>query len=154
MTAAMHTISVMVLLGSGTTAGVLFAVAVSTVPALAAMTPDRFVYTHTLLGRNWDPTMPALVLTTTVLDATLAGLASGTPARSLIIIAAVCLAGVSVVSHLGNVPINRRIHRTDPDAIPPGWQDPRPLWQRWHMLRTALAMLALAANGLAVTLLF
>jgi uncharacterized membrane protein len=154
MTVVTHAISVMVLLGSGTTAGVLFAVAMSTVPALATMTPDRFVYTHTLLGRHWDPTMPAIVLTTTVLDATLAGLASGGSASSLFIVATVCLLGVSLISHLGNVPINRRIHQTDPNAIPPGWRDPRPLWRRWHLLRTTLAVLALAANGLAVTLLF
>ncbi len=83
----------------------------------------------------------------------LAVLAHGPAAQSLIIGAAVCLFGVSVVSHLCNVPINKRVHRTDPDAIPPGWQDPRPLWRRFHLLRTALAMVALAANSLAVTLL-
>ncbi len=149
----MHVLSVLVLLGSGTVAGVLFAVALSTVPALAAMTPDRFVYTHTLLGKNWDPTMPIIVLSSMALDVALAILAPGGAARSLIIGSAVCLAGVSVVSHLCNVPINKRVHRTDPDAIPPGWQDPRPLWRRWHFLRTALAMVALAANSLAVTLL-
>ncbi|MER5326824.1 DUF1772 domain-containing protein [Streptosporangium roseum] len=150
----MHVLSVLALLGSGTVAGVLFAVALSTVPALAAMSPDRYVYTHTLLGRNWDPTMPIIVLGTTLLDIVLAVQASAPTARSLIIGAAVCLAGVSVVSHLRNVPINKRVHRTDPDAIPPGWQDPRPLWRRWHLLRTALAMVALAANSIAVTLLF
>ncbi|GLW06760.1 hypothetical protein Misp01_18900 [Microtetraspora sp. NBRC 13810] len=150
---AAHVLSVLVLLGSGTVAGVLFAVAVSTVPALAAMPADRYVYTHTLLGRNWDPTMPIIVLATTLLDIALAVLVTGTAARSLIIVAAVCLAGVSVVSHLCNVPINKKVHRTDPDAIPAGWHDPRPLWRRWHLLRTTLAMVALAANGLAVTLL-
>ncbi|GAA3083893.1 hypothetical protein GCM10017600_44490 [Streptosporangium carneum] len=148
----MYVLSVLVLIGSGTVAGVLFAVALSTVPALAAMPPDRYVYTHTLLGRNWDPTMPIIVLGTTLLDVVLAVLTPGAVPRSLIIGAAVCLAGVSAVSHLRNVPINRRVHRTDPDAIPPGWQDPRPLWRRWHTLRTALAMAALALNGLAVTL--
>jgi len=148
-----HLLSVLVLLGSGTIAGVLFAVALSTVPALDAMTPDRYVYAHTLLGRNWDPTMPLIVLGSTALDVALAVLAPGRAAQSLIIGAAVCLFGVSVVSHLCNVPINKRVHRTDPDAIPAGWQDPRPLWRRWHFLRTALAMVALAANSLAVTLL-
>lgn len=149
----LHILSTLVLLGSGTVAGVLFAVAVSTVPALAVMPPDRFVYTHTLLGRNWDPTMPIVVLTSTVLDVVLAVLAPGATSRALIIFAAVCLFGVSIVSHLRNVPINKAVHRTDPDAIPAGWQDPRPLWRRWHLLRTTLAMLALAANALAITLL-
>lgn len=150
----MHLLSTLVLLGSGTVAGVLFAVAISTVPALAAMPPDRFVYAHTLLGRNWDPAMPIIVLSSMGLDIALAALAPATAARSLIISAAVCLAGVSVVSHLCNVPINRVVHETDPDAIPPGWYDPRPVWRRWHLLRTTLAMLALVANSLAVTLLF
>lgn len=147
-----HVLSVLVLLGSGTVAGVLFAVAMSTVPALAAMPPDRFVYAHTLLGRNWDPTMPLIVLSSTVLDIALAVLSHGVSARFLSIVAAVCLFGVSVVSHLRNVPINKQVHRTDPDAIPPGWQDPRPIWRRWHTLRTTLAMLALAANSVAITL--
>lgn len=154
MTTLLHVLSTLVLLGSGTVAGVLFAVAVSTVPAMAAMTPDRYVYTHTLLGRNWDPTMPIIVLSSTALDIALGVLSPETATRTLAIGAAACLVGVSVVSHLCNVPINKRVHQTDPDAIPPGWQDPRPLWRRWHLLRTVLAMLALAANSLAVTVLF
>ncbi|MBF8190916.1 DUF1772 domain-containing protein [Nonomuraea sp. K274] len=150
----LNVLAVLVLLGSGTVAGVLFAVAVSTVPALAAMPPDRYVYTHTLLGRNWDPTMPLIVLGTTLLDIVLAVWAPGALDRTLIICATVCLAGVSLVSHLRNVPINKRVHRTDPDAVPPGWEDPRPVWRRWHLLRTALAMVALAANSVALTLIF
>jgi uncharacterized membrane protein len=150
----LHILSVLVLLGSGTVAGVLFAVAISTVPALASMPPDRYVYTHTLLGRNWDPTMPIVVLTSTLLDIVLAIAAGGATARALIIFAAVCLFGVSIVSHLRNVPINKVVHRTDPDAIPTEWQDPRTLWRRWHLLRTSLAMLALLANAYAITLLF
>jgi uncharacterized membrane protein len=147
-----HVLSVLVLLGSGTTAGVLFAVAISTVPALAAMPPDRYVYTHTLLGKHWDPTMPIIVLSSTLLDIVLAVLVSGTAARTLFIVAAVLLFGVSVVSHLRNVPINKRVHRTDPDAMPDGWQDPRSLWRRWHTLRTVLAMVALATNSVAITM--
>ncbi|WP_433440005.1 DUF1772 domain-containing protein [Nonomuraea sp. CA-141351] len=148
----LNVLTVLVLLGSGTVAGVLFAVAVSTVPALAAMPPDRYVYTHTLLGRNWDPTMPLIVLGTTLLDIVLAVWAPGGVARALVICATVCLFGVSWVSHLRNVPINKRVHQTDPDAVPPGWEDPRPVWRRWHLLRTSFAMVALVANSLALTL--
>jgi uncharacterized membrane protein len=150
----MRVLSVAVLMGSGVTAGVLFAVAVSSVPALAAMPPDRYVYTHTLLGRNWDPTMPIIVGASAAVDIALAVLASGAPARALLVAAAVCLAGVSGVSHLGNVPLNRRVHATDPDAIPPGWEDPRPRWRRLHLARTALALAALAASSAAITILF
>jgi uncharacterized membrane protein len=147
-------LSTLVLVGSGITAGVLFAVAISMVPALAAMPPGRYVYTHTLLGRNWDPTMPLIVTGTALIDIALAVLTPAAGSRPLLIAAAVLLFGVSVVSHLCNVPINRVVHNTDPDAIPDGWPDPRPLWRRWHLLRTSLAIVALAVNGLAVTLVF
>ncbi|SDQ35708.1 DUF1772 domain-containing protein [Thermostaphylospora chromogena] len=139
------------LVGSGIVAGVLFAVALSVVPAMRAMPPDRYVYTHQLLGRNWDPTMPLLVLTTAGADT---GLAVTAPAeaRVLFVAAAGCLLGVSLVSHLCNVPINRRVRRQDPGAIPPDWVDPRPAWRRWHLLRTALAVIALVLNSVATTL--
>lgn len=145
-------LSVLVLVGSGTVAGVLFGVALSTVPALATMSPGRYVATHTLLGRNWDPTMPVVVLTSTLLSGWLAVVVPAGAARVLLVVAAVALLGVSVVSHFRNVPINRRVHRTDPEAVPADWADPRPVWRRWHLLRTALALVALASASIAVTL--
>lgn len=137
------------LLGSGVIAGVMFAVALSSVPALAAMPPDRYVYTHTLLGKNWDPTMPIIVLGTTLLDVGLAVTADDAGQRSLLIAASVCLLLVSIVSHFRNVPINRVVHQVDPTAIPADWRDPRPLWRRWHLTRTSLAIAALALNAAA-----
>jgi uncharacterized membrane protein len=144
-------LGVTALLGSGVTAGVLFAVALSVLPAMFAMPADRYVYAHQLIGRNWDPTMPIIVLGSTVLDIVLSVLVSG-PARTLFIAGAVLLLGVSVVSHFCNVPINRRVKTIDPQEIPPDWADPRPLWRRWHLLRTALAMLGLLVNGVAITM--
>ncbi|CAL9412942.1 DUF1772 domain-containing protein [Streptomyces albus] len=147
-------LGVAVLLGSGVTAGVLFAVALSVLPALFAMETATYVYAHKLLGRNWDPTMPVVVLTSTVLALVLAVLADTAPARVLFALAAVLLLGVSAVSHLCNVPINRRVKAVeDPTALPADWQDPRPVWRRWHLLRTALAILALCLNAAAVTVL-
>jgi uncharacterized membrane protein len=146
-------LAVAVLVGSGTVAGVLFAVALSMVPALMAMTPDRYIYAHKLLGRNWDPTMPALVLGSTAADIALAASAPDPTARALFALAAVLLFGVSIVSHLANVPINKRMRGVDENLIPADWTDPRPLWRRWHLLRTALALLALGLNAAAVTLL-
>jgi uncharacterized membrane protein len=141
-----------VLVGSGLVAGVLFAVALSTVPALMAMPPDRYIYTHKLLGRNWDPTMPIIVIGSTLLDVTLTVTADGR-SRWLFLLAAVLLIGVSVVSHLCNVPINKQMRQLEPDAMPADWNDPRPLWRSWHLLRTGLAIAALAVNSLAIMLL-
>ena len=49
-------LGVLAVLGSGVVAGVLFAVALSVLPALFAMPMDRYAYAHKLIGRNWDPT--------------------------------------------------------------------------------------------------
>jgi len=99
------------------------------------------------LGRNWDPTMPVLVLSTLVLDVALAALGS---VPVLFAGAAVLLAGVSIVSHFANVPINKVMRTLDPDHMPAEFDDPRPLWRRWHHLRTALALLALTVNAAAI----
>ncbi|CAM5418063.1 DUF1772 domain-containing protein [Streptomyces hirsutus] len=143
-------LGVAALIGSGLTAGVLFAVALSVLPALFAMETGTYVYAHRLLGRNWDPTMPVIVLSSTLADGVLAVAVTGT-ARPLFAAGAVLLLGVSGVSHLCNVPINRRVKAiTDPAALPPDWEDPRPLWRRYHYLRTALAVLALTVNAAAL----
>ncbi|MER7751175.1 DUF1772 domain-containing protein [Kitasatospora sp. NPDC097643] len=145
------TLGVLALLGSGLAAGVLFAVALSVLPALFAMPTSTYVYAHQLLGRNWDPTMPVIVLGSFGADVGLAFAGSGSE-RSLAAVGAVLLLGVSAVSHLANVPINRRVKAVDdPERLPADWSDPRPLWRRWHLLRTALAVVALAVNALAVS---
>ncbi|MFE3140637.1 DUF1772 domain-containing protein [Streptomyces scopuliridis] len=142
---------VAVLLGSGITAGTLFAVALSVLPALFAMEPATYVYAHQLLGRNWDPTMPVIVLGTTALDIWLAVRADGS-GRALFAAAAVLMLLVSAVSHLCNVPINRRVKAiSDPRTLPRDWRDPRPLWRRWHLLRTVFAVTSLAVTAVAVT---
>ncbi|MFF4739534.1 DUF1772 domain-containing protein [Streptomyces sp. NPDC001262] len=146
-----RTLAVLVVVSSGVVAGVLFAVALSVLPALSAMPADRYVYAHQLLGRNWDPTMPLVVLGSTVADLVLAVAAPGS-SRVPFTAGAVLLLAVSVVSHFCNVPINRRVKAVDPADIPHDWQDPRPLWRRWHLLRTVLAVLGAAANALALAL--
>ncbi|MET9912333.1 DUF1772 domain-containing protein [Streptomyces sp. NPDC006476] len=151
MTGLEGVLGVAALLGGGVTAGVLFAVALSVLPALFAMETGTYVYAHKLLGRNWDPTMPVIVLSSTLVNAVLAVVAGGA-ARPLFAVAAVLLLGVSGVSHLCNVPINRRVKAIDdPSVIPADWEDPRPLWRRWHLLRTTLAVVALAVTAAGVT---
>ncbi|MET0425262.1 MAG: DUF1772 domain-containing protein [Actinoplanes sp.] len=145
-----QSLGVLALVGSGLVAGVLFAVALSVLPGLFAMPPGRYVYAQRLIGRNWDPTMPIVVLTSVALDIGLA-VATGGSQRRLFALCAVLLVGVSVVSHFCNVPINRRVKSLDPDRMPADWQDPRPVWRRWHLLRTVLAVLALLGNAIALT---
>ncbi len=141
-----------VLVGSGIVAGVLFAVALSTLPALIAMPPGRYIYAHKLLGRNWDPTMPILVLGSMLIDVALVAVDPRSRVTApLYLTAAGLLVAVSVISHFANVPINKQMRVLDPDHLPADWTDPRPAWRRWHLLRTALAIGALAANAAAVS---
>jgi uncharacterized membrane protein len=147
----LEVLSVAVILGSGTVAGVLFAVALSVVPALKAMSPSRYVYAHKLLGRNWDPTMPLIVLSSLALDLVLVAVTPAATSKALFFVAAVLLCAVALVSHYRNVPINRQLRAIDPGRMPAAWRDPRPSWRRWHLLRTWLSVLALAANAAAVT---
>jgi uncharacterized membrane protein len=141
---------VMVLIGSGITAGVLFAVAVSVVPALRDLAPDRYIQAHQLLGRHWDPTMPIIVLGSTAVDGALAVLAPQPVTRLLFGLGAGLLFASSMVSHLLNVPLNRQVKKLDHAApLPADWSDPRPAWRRYHFVRTTLAALAFLANAAA-----
>ncbi|MEU5210199.1 DUF1772 domain-containing protein [Streptomyces sp. NPDC020742] len=143
-------LSIAVLVGCGVVAGVLFAVALSVVPAFLAMPPADYVRVHQLVGRHFDKVMPPLVLCSVAADIALAVPASG--ARGLYLTGALLLAGVSVVSQFGNVPINRRVKALTPTRLPADWQDLRPRWRTLHLLRTALALLAALANACAAVL--
>lgn len=143
---------ILAVFGTGITAGVLFCVALSIVPAFLALPAGRYVETHRLIGRNYDTVMPATVLTTTAACAGLAAVSPGAVARLLFAGCAVLMFGVSVVSHLGNVPINRTVRALDPSAVPSEWDDPRARWRRWNLLRTALAVAALIASASAVVI--
>ncbi|MER7394192.1 DUF1772 domain-containing protein [Streptomyces sp. NPDC000151] len=147
-----ETLSVLVLLGTGMVAGVLFAVAISVMPALIAMTPDRYVDTHKLLGKRYDRIMPFIVSGSVVVDAAFAVRAGETGPRVLFIAGALAMVGVAVVSQTRNVPINTRVKKTRPEDIGPGWDDPRAQWRDWHLLRTCFAVAGCALTAAAVVL--
>jgi uncharacterized membrane protein len=144
-------LSVLVLLGSGTTMGVFFAVAVSVAPAMFAMAPDRYVEAHQLLGKGYHPAMPVITSATLFAGVALAAVAPQPAARVLFGLGAVGVLGIQAVSHLGNVPINRSLAAFGEGTLDT-WPDPRPKWRFWHRIRTVLAVAAFVANSLAATL--
>ncbi|MFF3072524.1 anthrone oxygenase family protein [Kitasatospora sp. NPDC057904] len=146
-----HGLGLVALLGSGIVSGVFFAVAISVIPTAMALSVDRYVEIHKLLGRHYDPTMPIIVISAGLADFALGGTADRAWIRVLTVLAGVALAGVAVVSRACNVPINRQVKLVESGAVPEGWRDPRPLWRDWHHLRTALAMVAFVGNAVAVT---
>jgi len=144
------TLGVIVVLTSGTAAGVLFSVALSVVPAFLALAPDRYVEMHKLVGRRYDRVMPPTVAIAVAADVILAVASSGPAVRILFACAALLGGGVMAVSQFGNVPINRQVKSMAPGAVPPGWRDPRPRWRALNLTRTSFALLALTANACAL----
>lgn len=147
----LHLLSVLVMLASGVIAGVFFDVALAMLPAFMVMTPGRFIYTNNTIGKGYHPTMPIVCTTTVVVDLTLVFIAHGAH-RYLFLTATLLVAGTMVVSEFGNMRINRILLKIDPENVPSGWQDPRSRWRAFHLLRTALAVIAVAVNGTAVVL--
>jgi uncharacterized membrane protein len=145
----MDVLSVLVMIGSGIVAGVLFAVALSVMPALMAMTPTQYVYTHKLLGRRYDRIMPFIVSGCILADIALA-ISSANPAAALFALAATCMAGVALISQTQNVPINRRVKSTEPEDIGTSWEDPRFQWRNWHFVRTCFAIAGCMLTAVAV----
>ncbi|HEX9337036.1 MAG TPA: DUF1772 domain-containing protein [Pseudonocardiaceae bacterium] len=147
----LHVLSVLVMLASGVIAGVFFDVALAMLPAFMVMTPGRFIYTNNTIGKGYHPTMPIVCTTTVVADLSLVFISDGSH-RYLFLIATLLVAGTMVVSEFGNMRINRILLKIDPENVPPGWHDPRSRWRAYHLLRTALAVIAVAVNGTAVVL--
>lgn len=130
----------------------LFCVALSIVPTFLRLPADRYVEVHRLIGRNYDPTMPLTVLSSTAIDIVLAFAGHRPASQTLFAVAAGLLFGVSCVSHLANVPLNRAVRALPDGPVPADWADPRRRWRTWNLLRTGLAVSALAANAAAVVL--
>lgn len=145
-------LGVALLLGAGVAAGVLFSVALSVVPAFLALSADRYVETHKLIGRRFDHIMPPTVLACVALDVIFAARVATTPARPLFLLAALLSVGVAAVSQFGNVPINRQVKRLPAGSVPVDWNDPRRRWRAYHLARTALAVGGLVASASALLL--
>ncbi|WP_431888655.1 anthrone oxygenase family protein [Nocardiopsis alba] len=140
-------IALLLLVGNGLVTGVFFAVRVSVLPALATMPAGRYIETHRLLGKGYHPAMPAIVNATTLCAIGLAILTPDLVARLLLVGTVVALLVVQAVSHLGNVPLNRALTKIEPEHVPDDWDDPRPVWSRWHGLRTLAALVAMACSS-------
>src|SRR4051794_15832447 len=116
------------LFGSGLLAGVLFGVAVGVVPAFAAVSAERYIALHRVVGAGFDQVMPKIVFATTVFDV-IAGIRVGGRAGALLFTAAALQVGVALVSQLGNVPINKSVRSLPEEGVlPAGWSDPRARW--------------------------
>ena len=143
-------LTVIVLMTTGTVAGILSDSVLAGIPTYRSLSPSRYVWIHQLIDRHYEPTMPVLVFATIVLDATLALVTGSALCRALYLAALLALLGVAVVSQFAGVRLLRRsVRGVDPDDLPDNWRDPRPAWRRWHLVRTALVFVAFAVTAVA-----
>jgi uncharacterized membrane protein len=138
---------VLVVMGSGTVAGVFVAVMLSVMPTLAQLPVTTYVRVHQMLGKGYHPIMPLIVLLVLAADILLALVDHGNGTAPLFVLAIVCQVGVQGVSHLRNEQLNKRVRAVDGTVISPGWADPRRSWRRWHLVRTGLAIAVFTINA-------
>lgn len=136
------------LLTGGLAAGALCLSALGGAPMLVTLPVDRYITVHKFLVTRFDPFMPLCLATALACNLGLIALAPTGAVRLLAVGAALLYGGVMTVSVTKNVPINKWIAALDPAALPPDWQrvDPRQRWKNWNLVRTLLAVSALAVN--------
>jgi uncharacterized membrane protein len=146
-------VQALVIVASGTVAGTFFAVAVSVFPALMTMPPQQYVRTQRRLGEGYHPVMPMVVSSVLVGDVLLAVFTDSGQQRAVYVAAVGFFVAVPLISQYGNLPLNKAIQAADRNGVPEGWNDPRPSWRRWHLIRSVFAFVALILNVLAAVVL-
>jgi uncharacterized membrane protein len=137
---------------TGLLAGLLSAVDLAVVPALAALPADRYLQLHRLLDPRFDPLLPRFSRLTLGTGVLLAFLAPGAPAKAGFAVAGLCVVGVALVSELRNVRLNRRIDTWDAGRLPGQWSQVRHQWGRWHRIRTLISIAGFVAAVAAALL--
>jgi hypothetical protein len=143
------------LAANGLAAGVLLWSAIGGVPLLLSLPADRYVRVHQFWATRFEPFQPICILTTALADSVLSFVVPAGPARLLMATAALAAFATAGVSTLRSVPLKRLVMSVDPDALPADWpdRDPRRSWANANLIRTALTVMAFAANVSAVSLL-
>lgn len=145
----------LVVLANGLAAGVLVGSQLGGWPLLESLPPAGYVSAHAFFSTRFDPFMPICFAGTAVGDLVLSVLSDRTVAAVLFVVAGLLTLATVAVSLAKNVPVNRWIRTLDPDRLPADFaeRDPRRSWGGWNRARTALAVLALLFNCVAVGLL-
>ena len=100
--------------------------------------------------RKADPAMPILLLICGTAAGAFASLTDGA-ARMLALGGILLLAAILVGSIILAEPVNRKFRRRPEGIVPPDGERLRKLWRRFHLVRTGLAVAALACLITAVT---
>jgi len=116
----------------------------------AALTATAYVEMQQNAIRALNISLPVLGLVCILLTAALAALTQGDKrGRSLLAAAVVCLVIAGLITRFANQPINAVVMTWIPQAPAANWMELRDTWWRWHILRTAAGISALALALLA-----
>lgn len=132
----------------GLAAGVMVSTVMGMVPLTLALPYGRYVEMIQFMWPRYDPFMPIMNGIALLGSVAMAVLGPGALVRGLFGLAAVLLVVVMVISVVKNVPVNRYVMSLDPEERPGDWpeRDPRRYWRKWNTIRTALVVVAFAAN--------
>lgn len=113
--------------------------------------PAAFLEIHQGAVRGLNTLLPAMGAAAIVLTGILAWNATGKalPFR-LYVVAMAAMVTAALVTRFGNQPINATVMTWTPGAMPSGWEELRDTWWRWHLVRVAAIITALAVLLAAV----
>lgn len=137
---------------SGLVAGGLTLVALAVVPVFEQLPVADWSGIHRALDRHVDRFMPALTILAIVTGAVAAFLAPGTTLRVVLVAGVAGDVVVAAVSQVLNLPLNREVRGWDPRAPPATAGDVRRRWVRFHRLRTAAGVAAMALFTVALAI--
>lgn len=143
------------LVSNGLAAGGLMIAVLGGAPLMFVLPVGQYIKVEQFLTTRFDPFMPICLITTILVDGSLAFVAPDTRSRQLTALAALLTAAAITVSITRNFPINRWVRKLDPEAVPENWDevDPRTRWRNWNLVRATLTVLALLINVTTVSVL-
>ena len=108
---------------------------------------SAYIEFHQFTNETFDPYMPLVVMGSVTTTAVSFVVGSGSP---WFLLAALCYAGVLVLSLLTNVRMNKQVALLSASAPPENWAKGRQVWVNFHITRTLISLPGLLFAILAV----
>jgi uncharacterized membrane protein len=113
-------------------------------PALRALPLPAQIAAERALTYRLRQIMPVVMTTTLVVTAAAAAALAGDPGFGLAVVATVALAAMLAITLLGNMPLNLRTEAFPTNGDAAEWRSLRSRWERLHVVRVVLDLLAFA----------
>lgn len=133
----------------GISCGIMLATVIGIFPMMQRMSYTQYTASVQFLWPRFDPVMPILNISVTLVYMALSFAPGRALTRVLFGTSVALLLVVIVISVAKNVPINKAVKAMNPHTRPDRWADvdPRAQWRKWNLIRTLLAVTALLIAG-------